>query len=102
MGVCKHGRHKGHCEECSPKAAASKLVEEDGTEAEDDSRYKVQPIEDGMPGLEDSRGEESPIFVRLYNKPEEAGWLGWIEDATGVALGYIKLDGQVRWVTGVK
>ena len=36
--------------------------------------------------------------VRLYRKPGEVGWLGWLEDLAGNALGYIQSDGRVLWM----
>lgn len=35
--------------------------------------------------------------IKLYSNPEGAGWLGWIETEEGEALGFIRLDGTVRW-----
>jgi hypothetical protein len=33
--------------------------------------------------------------VKLYRKPENVGWLGWLETPYGRVTGFIKLDGTV-------
>ena len=35
--------------------------------------------------------------VKLYRNPESIGWLGWIEDCKGRAIGFIRLDGRVEF-----
>ena len=33
-----------------------------------------------------------------YSNPEATGWLGWFEDADGVATAYVGLDRKVLFV----
>jgi len=33
--------------------------------------------------------------VKLYSNPKGTGWLGWLEDCKGNAIGFIKLDGSI-------
>jgi len=35
--------------------------------------------------------------VKRYRSPEKTGWFGWIENAKGRALAFIKLDGSIVW-----
>jgi hypothetical protein len=42
------------------------------------------------------------MTVKLYKRAENVGWLGWIEDSTGTAMGYIGMDGSVLWLAGVR
>jgi len=42
------------------------------------------------------------MFVKLYSNSQATKWLGWIEDAKGNALGYIRLSGAVLWMGGVQ
>lgn len=33
--------------------------------------------------------------LKQYRNPESAGWLGWLENASGTAVGFVALDGEV-------
>ena len=38
------------------------------------------------------------MFVKLYRKPEQVGWLGWIETRSGRGGAVIRRDGElVLW-----
>ncbi len=37
------------------------------------------------------------MIVKLYRKPENVGWLGWLENAAGYCLGFIRLNGEIQW-----
>jgi len=37
------------------------------------------------------------MVVKLYSRPEGAGWLGWIENEKGMTIAFITLDGSVVW-----
>jgi len=37
------------------------------------------------------------MVVKLYNNPEGAGWMGWIENGKGETIAFITLDGSVVW-----
>ena len=34
---------------------------------------------------------------RAYQKPWLVGWLGWVEDEEGYAVGFVGFDGQMTW-----
>ena len=34
-------------------------------------------------------------MLRLYQNPAAVGWLGWFEDADGMALAYVTLEGII-------
>jgi len=34
------------------------------------------------------------MIIKLYRRPKLTGWLGWIENCRGTAIGFIRLDGQ--------
>ena len=36
--------------------------------------------------------------LKFYGSPKPAGWLGWIEDLRGAALGFVDLDGRIVWM----
>jgi len=38
---------------------------------------------------------EGIMKVKLYSNPEGTGWLGWMENCKGEAVGFIKLDGTI-------
>jgi len=35
--------------------------------------------------------------IKLYHKPEEVGWLGWIEGENERCIGFVALDGRVQF-----
>lgn len=35
--------------------------------------------------------------VRLYKSVKRTGWLGWIENCMGQAVGFIKPNGFIVW-----
>ena len=35
------------------------------------------------------------MILKLYKKPKRTGWLGWIENAKGVCVGFVHLDGKM-------
>jgi hypothetical protein len=42
------------------------------------------------------------MIVRLYGKPEQVGWLGWLEGANEEAIGFIRPNGSVLWAWQLK
>jgi len=37
------------------------------------------------------------MTLQMYRNPKAVGWMGWIEDAGGVALGFVRPDGRIVW-----
>jgi len=37
------------------------------------------------------------MSIKLYKKPQEVGWLGWIEGENERCVGFIQLDGSVQF-----
>ena len=37
------------------------------------------------------------MVVRLYGNSESVGWLGWIEAENGRCLGFIRMNGSVKF-----
>ncbi len=37
------------------------------------------------------------MIIKLYRKPENTGWLGWIENKDEYVLGFIKMNGEIQW-----
>ena len=35
------------------------------------------------------------MILKLYQRAEKTGWLGWIETCKGDAAGFVKLDGSI-------
>lgn len=35
------------------------------------------------------------MILRLYKRPKKTGWLGYIENKKGTAIGFVKLNGQI-------
>lgn len=35
------------------------------------------------------------MYFKQYKSPSKTGWLGWIENAKGRALAFVRLDGEV-------
>ena len=33
--------------------------------------------------------------VKLYSNPQGTGWLGWLENCKGNAIGFIRLNGTI-------
>ncbi len=42
------------------------------------------------------------MFAKFYRRPKRVGWIGWIEDSKGNALGYIRMTGEILWMAGVQ
>lgn len=41
--------------------------------------------------------KENKMYLKLYRKPENVGWLGWIENKEEYVLGFIKMNGEIQW-----
>ena len=33
--------------------------------------------------------------LKLYKYPKSVGWLGWLENAMGICIGFVHLDGRI-------
>ena len=37
------------------------------------------------------------MIIKLYRKPINVGWLGWIEGKNERVIGFIKLSGEIQF-----
>jgi len=37
------------------------------------------------------------MIVKLYRNAHNVGWLGWIENSRGIAVGFIQMNGEVTF-----
>ncbi len=43
----------------------------------------------------DINQKEVLMKFKMYSNPEGAGWLGWLENSRGTAIGFVRLNGTI-------